>query len=166
MPATPKISPSMFQRRRLFPKAFPIVFAMFTVAVAGCSVNRAPAEPGATADVTLFQRLGGQTGVDLIVRETLETVSTDPRTKRTFAKVDMKRLNTKIAEHICSLTNGNCKYSGDNMKQTHGGMNITEAEFYLMVEFLRTTLDRHVGEREKNELLRILAPMKGDVVSG
>ncbi len=101
-----------------------------------------------------------------MVAETLATVSTDPRTRRTFEKVDMKRLQTKIVEHICALTNGGCTYTSDTMKQSHAGMNITEAEFYLMVEALRAALDRHVGEREKNELLKILAPMKRDIVTG
>lgn len=115
---------------------------------------------------SLYLRLGGEVAVRQIVAETLGAVSTDLRTRRTFEKVDMKRLQAKIVEHICALTDGDCKYTGDTMKQTHAGMNITEAEFYLMVEALRSSLDRHVGEREKNELLKILAPMKRDIVGG
>ena len=101
-----------------------------------------------------------------IVDETLTAVATDPHTRRTFEKVDMKRLRAKIVEHICALTDGGCKYTGDTMKQSHAGLDITEAEFYLMVKELRNALDRHVGEREKNELLKILAPMKRDIVTG
>jgi hemoglobin len=52
------------------------------------------------------------------------------------------------------------------MKESHAGLNITEAEFYLTVQFLRDALDARVGEREKNELLRLLAPMKRDIVTG
>ena len=36
-----------------------------------------------------------------------------------------------------------------------------------MVQFLRDSLAHNgVGEREKNELLRLLAPMKRDIVTG
>lgn len=138
---------------------------------APCLAAHAGSSEAATPPVSssvspLYQRLGGDIGVRQMVAETLATVSTDPRTRRTFEKVDMKRLQTKIVEHICALTNGGCAYTGDTMKQSHAGMNITEAEFYLMIKALRAALDRHVGEREKNELLKILAPMKRDIVTG
>ena len=97
----------------------------------------------------------GQPEVDLIeLNEALEALEKFETTQ------------AKIVEHICALTDGDCKYTGDTMKQSHAGMNISEAEFYLMVEALRSSLDRHVGEREKNELLKILAPMKRDIVGG
>ena len=71
-----------------------------------------------------------------------------------------------IVELICALSGGPCRYSGDDMKTTHAGLNITEAEFYALVEAERAALDHHgVGTREKNELLRLLAPMKRDIVT-
>ena len=46
------------------------------------------------------------------------------------------------------------------------GQNIDERQFYAVVESLRLALDANdVGEREKNELLRMLAPMKRDIVT-
>ncbi|MCY7388271.1 MAG: group 1 truncated hemoglobin, partial [Burkholderiales bacterium] len=92
--------------------------------------------------------------------------ASDPLTKRSFDKVDLKIFKLKIAEHICALTHGPCKYTGDSMKVVHQGMDITESEFYAMVEILRGTLIRaQVGEGAKNELLRILVPMKREIVS-
>jgi hemoglobin len=53
------------------------------------------------------------------------------------------------------------------MRESHKGLRITNAEFDLLVQFLRDALDRNkVGESEKNELLRLLAPMKRDIVFG
>ncbi len=67
---------------------------------------------------------------------------------------------------MCSLAGGGCKYSGDDVKTVHAGLNIRQGEFYAMVEALRAALDANgVGEREKNELLRLLAPIKRDVVT-
>ena len=52
------------------------------------------------------------------------------------------------------------------MHLAHGGLKITEREFNSIVECLRSVLNRHgIGEREKNELLRLLAPMKRDIVT-
>jgi hemoglobin len=52
------------------------------------------------------------------------------------------------------------------MKNSHAEAEITTAEFELMVQVMRDVMDKHhVGTKEKNELLKILAPMKRDVVT-
>jgi hemoglobin len=56
-------------------------------------------------------------------------------------------------------------YEGETMQNSHRDLKITTAEFELFVEAFRTSLNKHVGEREKNELLKILAPMKRDIVT-
>ena len=90
----------------------------------------------------------------------------DARTKRSFQKINLKRLREKLNEQICALSNGPCQYSGDSMKDVHGGLDITDAEFNGLVENLTTALNANgVGLREKNELLKLLAPMKRDVVT-
>jgi hemoglobin len=51
------------------------------------------------------------------------------------------------------------------MKTTHKGMNITEAEWNATVENLVKALDkRKVADREKQELLARLGPLKKDIV--
>jgi len=115
---------------------------------------------------SLYERLGGEKGVAQFVDQTIDLTASDPLTKRSFDKVDLKKLKLKIAVHTCALTHGPCKYTGDSMKVVHQGMDITESEFYAMVEILRGTLIRaQVGEGAKNELLRILVPMKREIVS-
>ena len=115
---------------------------------------------------TLYERLGGEKGVADFVGTTIDLTAADPLTKRSFDKIDLKKLKLKIAEQICALTEGPCKYTGDSMKMVHQGMEINESEFFAMVEILRGTLNRaDVPESAKNELLRILAPMKRDIVS-
>jgi hemoglobin len=70
-----------------------------------------------------------------------------------------------LAEQICDLAHGPCQYSGDSMKEVHAGHHISEAEFYGMVQMLRDILkERHIDMASSNELLRLLAPMKRDVV--
>lgn len=117
------------------------------------------------ADTPLYTRLGGETVVAQVVNQTVDTVAQDPRVNQSFDKVNLKRVKTKLVEQICSLTGGGCEYTGDEMKLVHKGLKITEGEFYALVEVLRQALnDNGVGEREKNELLAILAPMKRLVV--
>jgi len=120
----------------------------------------------AHAGSSLYDRLGGSDGVSAIVDELIDRSRTGPHTSRSFEKVNLKRLKQQIAVQVCSLAGGPCAFTGDDMKTTHAGHDITQAEFYAMVEILRAVLDdRGVGEREKNELLALLAPFKRDVVT-
>jgi hemoglobin len=119
-----------------------------------------------TQSPTLYSRLGGEPVMTRVVGETIDRAATDPRTKRSFEDVKLARVKEKIVEQICSLTGGGCKYTGDPMDKVHQGLKNTEAEMHLVVQFLRDSLDKNgVGESEKNELLRVLAPMKRDIVT-
>lgn len=115
---------------------------------------------------SLHARLGGQAALVQVVDELIETYRDDPKSAHLFGKVNFKRLKQKLSEQICVLAGGPCTFDGDDMKTTHAGLPITEADFYALVERLRVILDRNgIGDREKNELLALLAPMKRDVVT-
>ena len=89
----------------------------------------------------------------------------DPLTGPSFADTKIERIKRLLAEQICDLAGGPCHYSGDPMKEVHAGHHISEAQFYALVEQLRDVLrERHVEMGARNELLRLLAPMKRDVV--
>lgn len=115
---------------------------------------------------SLYERLGGDSGVKVIASDLIDATRADPHSGRTLQeKVDIPRVKRLLAEQICMLAQGPCQYSGDNMRQVHAGMHISEAEFYRMVELLIDVLEkRGVGQRETNQLLALLAPMKRDIV--
>jgi hemoglobin len=125
------------------------------------------AAPDPAKEPTLYQRLGGEPVVKQFVAETIDRAATDPRTRRSFKDVNVQRVKDKIVEQICSLAGGGCTYTGDPMDKVHAGLKNTEAEMDLTVQFLREAL-AHAGvkDAEKNELLRLLAPMKRDIVKG
>jgi hemoglobin len=119
----------------------------------------------APAKSSLYDRLGGEAGVAAIADSLIDRVAGDPKLGRSFKDTNLKHIKTLLAEQICDLSGGPCHYSGDTMKETHAGHHISEAEFYGMVADLRTILkERHVSLGATNELLRLLAPMKRDVV--
>jgi hemoglobin len=119
----------------------------------------------AGAQARLYDRLGGQVGIAAIADTLIDRVSADPMLARSFKDSKLDRIKMLLAEQICDLSGGPCHYSGDSMKEVHAGHRITEAEFYGMVADLREVLkERHVSQGATNELLRLLAPMKRDVV--
>jgi hemoglobin len=135
-----------------------LLAAAIGFSLAGCATAPAGQE------ATLFTRMGGMPTINKVVGETIDAVVADPKTKRSFEGIKLPTLKESIAQQFCVLAGGPCKYEGEVMRKAHKGLNITDSEFDLMVAALRTSLDRYVGEREKNELLRLLAPMKRDVV--
>jgi hemoglobin len=51
------------------------------------------------------------------------------------------------------------------MKDTHAGMGVTTGEFNALVEDLVASLDSlNVPKPDQDQLLGLLAPMKGDIV--
>lgn len=143
----------------------PKCFSPWSAALAALAILAACASPPPTQ--TLYARLGGAPVVARVIDQLIDRTATDPRTRRTFEGVKLARVKEKLAEQVCELAAGPCRYSGDSMSEVHKGLKNTEAEFILLVQFLREALDANgVGEREKNELLKLLAPMKRDVVTG
>ncbi|MCS6912282.1 MAG: group 1 truncated hemoglobin [Myxococcales bacterium] len=113
----------------------------------------------------LYDRLGGKAAIEAVVQKMLDHVKADNRINAKFANADMVGLKSKLVDQICEATGGPCKYTGRNMKEAHAGMGISTAEFDALVEDLVKALDElKVAEREKNELLGILGPMKADIV--
>jgi hemoglobin len=113
----------------------------------------------------LYDRLGGEPGVAAIADTLIDRVSADPKLGRSFKDSKLERIKKLLAEQICDLSGGPCRYSGDSMKEVHAGHHISEAEFFGMVADLRAVLkERHVSQGAANELLRLLAPIKRDVV--
>jgi len=117
------------------------------------------------AQARLYDRLGGEAGVAAIAGTLIDRVSADPTLGRSFKDAKLDRIKKLLGEQICELSGGPCRYSGDSMREVHAGHHISEAEFYRMVDDLRAVLkERHVSQGAANELLRLLAPMKRDVV--
>lgn len=135
------------------------VMILITLLCVGCMAQPKP-------EANLFQRIGGLPMLARISNQTLDIVSKDPKTSRSFEDVKMKTLKESLTNFLCIKTGGDCVYEGETMKKSHADLHITTAEFELMVEVLRERLDANgVGTREKNELLKILAPMKRDIVT-
>lgn len=116
-------------------------------------------------DKSLYDRLGGKPAITAVVDDFVGRVAADTRINGKFATADIPRLKMLLVQQICEASGGPCTYTGRNMKTTHAGMGISSADFDALVSDLVATLNQFkVPEREKNELLGALGPMKGDIV--
>lgn len=118
-----------------------------------------------TGDATLYGRLGSKAAITAVVAEFVGRVGADTRINGFFAKTNLDHLKKMLVDQICQAAGGPCKYTGRDMKTAHAGMGVTDAAFGALVEDLVAALDKFkVGEKEKNELLGVLGPMKTDIV--
>jgi hemoglobin len=117
---------------------------------------------------TLYKRLGGREGISLVVGDFVTNMAGDSRVNARFKDMkgpEVEKLKSNLADQICDATGGPCSYLGRDMKTTHKGMKITDAEWSATVENLTNALDKNkVDPKDKSELLGMLAPMKADIV--
>lgn len=117
---------------------------------------------------TLYKRLGGREGISIVVADFVTNMAADSRVNARFKDMkgpEIEKLKSNLSDQICDATGGPCSYLGRDMKTTHKGMKITEAEWNATVENLVKAMDKNkVGATEKSELLGALGPMKADIV--
>ncbi|WP_071872169.1 group I truncated hemoglobin [Atopomonas hussainii] len=132
------------------------LFSGLLVLLVGCATP---------ASDSLYQQLGGQTGITRIVEDMLLRAAADARIKQHFVEVDIVRVRDKLVEQLCELSGGPCTYSGDSMEESHTGLHISRSDFNALVELLQAAMDQQgVSVRAQNQLLAHLAPMRGEII--
>lgn len=134
---------------------------------------------------TLFERLGGQDGVQKIVDDFVDRALADPRvnwerkgvTRGGFSihrgqseewqatGINVKVLKMHLAQFVALATGGPSNYQGKEMKQSHENMHISNAEFDASVGDFKASLDKfEVAAQEQKELLSIIESTRPQIV--
>lgn len=134
---------------------------------------------------TLYQRLGGQSGINAIVEDWIPRILADPRVN--FERKGIKRGGFNIhsnqsmtwnptAENVAAVkahfeqflsvaTGGPARYDGREMRQAHTGLHISNDEFDAAVGDLKASLDKtKVADKEQKELIAIIESARPEVV--
>ena len=143
-----------------------LFFLLIISSLLGCTgLNDLPKSQANNPQQSLFTGMGGLPVLTKITDEFIDMVATAPSTKRSFDGIKLKALKQSVVAQLCKLSGGPCVYEGETMLNSHKDAKISEAEFDAFVGMFRDTLNKYVNTREKNELLKILAPMKRDIVT-
>ncbi|MBO6504400.1 MAG: group 1 truncated hemoglobin [Kordiimonadaceae bacterium] len=114
---------------------------------------------------SLFDQLGGMEGIQKFVDRTVDLSASNPEIGHFFERSILSRVKDKLAEQICELSGGPCKYTGALMDRLHKPMGITTKDFNVLVEDLQHAMDEaEIPNRAQNKLIAILAPMHRDIV--
>jgi hemoglobin len=136
-----------------------VVLAFSAAFLTAC--GQAPTKPA-----SLYDRLGGKEAITAVVDALSANVAADTRINQRFANANIKRFKAQMVDLLCQASGGPCVYKGMDMQTVHKDMKITEAEFMAVAENAAKTLDSFkVPAAEKNEVMSLLASMKGDIVN-
>ena len=114
---------------------------------------------------SLFERLGGLDAINAVVDSFVARCAEDERIDRKFERTDIPRLKTMLVDQVCEASGGPCTYAGRDMQMAHEGLGVTDGEYDALVDDLVATLNHfQVPSMEQEELLVLLAPMRGDIV--
>ena len=89
----------------------------------------------------------------------------NPAVAKRMAAIHVDALRMHVIFFIAKATGGPVTYTGRDMKSSHKGLGITEAEWNAAAGELVATLDVFkVPEKEKGELLAAVSGLKADIV--
>jgi hemoglobin len=129
----------------------------------------ASAQQSMPASPTLYQRLGGYDAIAAVTDDFITRLATDPKLAKFFVGVSDNskgRIRQLVVDQLCAATGGPCIYLGRDMKTSHKGLGITEADWQTAVADLVLTLNKFkVGAAEQRDLAAALGTLKADIVT-
>jgi len=153
------------KRKNNMKKQFTFVFVILTI----CSMIGAQSPPPETT--TLFERLGGTTGITAIVDDVIEAHMNNPAISARFNPyLDQPERLAKIRQNTIDFfsagSGGSVKYNGRDMQTTHQGMNISAAEYMHVIDDIMGVLEKHhIDDESKKDVLAILWSLKETIMS-
>jgi len=129
--------------------------------IAGSTSSRAQ-------EKSLYERVGGYNALALVVDDFIGRLVADKQFEKFFighSTDSKKKIRQHILDQFCAATGGPCVYTGRDMKTTHAGLGITEADWNAAAKHLTASLDKFkVPEKEKSEILAFVTTLKKDIV--
>ena len=121
-------------------------------------------------DRTLYERLGGYDAISAVANDLLPRLQADPRLARFWqhrGEDGVVREKQLLIDFLCSSAGGPLYYTGRDMKTSHQGMRIIEADWSAFLGHLEATLNAfRVPGAEHDEVVAFVQSTKPDIVEG
>ena len=145
-----------FQRATVFGLVLSLLLTMSATAIA------------ASQEKSLYERVGGYNALAAVVDDFIVRLVSDKQFEKFFigqSTDSKKRIRQHILDQFCAATGGPCVYTGREMRTSHAGLGITNAEWDAAAKHLVASLDKFkVPEKEKGEVLAFVTTLKKDIV--
>ncbi len=120
---------------------------------------------------TLFERLGGRSGISLLVDDTVDAHMKNPAINARFLPflqdpAQLAKIKQHTVEFFIAGSGGPAAYPGRDMVTTHAGMNISPIEYMHAIDDIFIALDKQsIPDNTKKDVLSILWSLKGMIIS-
>ncbi|MHB2015835.1 MAG: group I truncated hemoglobin [Candidatus Xenobia bacterium] len=122
----------------------------------------APTPPAAN---TLYQKLGGQSGLTAIVNDFFDRLVNDPSMQDRWTGVDVPTIKLEVVKYLGQKTGGPEVYRGQDMRSIHYRMHITGEEWDTTVQHLKEALVRqNVPDDAAAQLLQMISSWRPQFV--
>jgi hemoglobin len=125
-------------------------------------------DPASPSPPSLYERLGGSSGIAAIVDDIVALHLANPLIKVRFEGIAPERLPA-LKKNICDFfgagSGGPEVYGGKDLITAHKGMNVSEQELVAAIDDIVAALEKNgVGPTERSEVVAILYSLKGQVL--
>ncbi len=116
--------------------------------------------------MTLYDRLGGEPAINLVVERFYVRVLADPLLAPFFQDVEMPRLKRHQFAFLSQVLGGPQQYVGASMSKAHSRLRIANRHFDAVATHLVETL-RELGVSEEliGEVAAAVTPLAGQIVN-
>ena len=119
-----------------------------------------------STNVTLYERLGGASGIATLVDDIMAAHLANPVVKTRFENIkDLEHAKKMAREFFCAGSGGPQAYTGKDMTAAHKGMNISEQEYLAAMDDIVGAMQKHgLSEDTKKDVIAILYSLKGGII--
>ncbi|MCC6379414.1 MAG: group 1 truncated hemoglobin [Burkholderiales bacterium] len=122
------------------------------------------------ATTSLYERLGGSSGIAMLVDDIVSRHLDNPvigARFRPYLEAPDRLAATK--RHLCEFleagSGGPARYAGRSMQAAHRGMNIGAAEYMAAVDDILASLRQHrIDDQTQKDVLAIAWGLKGEIL--
>jgi hemoglobin len=127
--------------------------------------------PDAKKQQPLWDRLGGEQGVNKVLSDVFAAAAPDPNVdftrggKYPLTPENARILQKSVLDFVSSATGGPYKYTGKSMKEAHMGMGITNEQFNAFAGHLKTALEQNgVAPADVSAVLGAVGGTRNNIV--
>jgi hemoglobin len=120
---------------------------------------------------TLFERLGGTSGITAIVDDVVQTHMENPAIGARFIPYGeqperMAVIKKHTVDFFSAGSGGAVEYKGRSMEETHTGMNISREEYTHVIDDIMLVLGKHgMTDETKKDVLFILWSLRDMIIA-
>lgn len=114
---------------------------------------------------SVYRKIGGRKAVEAVVSDFYDRVFDDPLLEPYFEDTNREELYAHQVQFVSSVAGGPVSYDGDDMREAHEGLEITDEAFDRVATYLGEALgENDVDEENAEAILEQVVELQPEVV--